>query len=152
MECGQRRYSHGSAVCGNCGIGRDAWFCSRPRPPKDCIPARTGGRVMTAQADPDGTPLNITSKQVLMPRKRNHFGMFITQSTHSSVGIRSRSDTGSGFFGISPRLRLRICRHVQSGNCRESADRRVKQSFTARAKLMRQLLRKVTQLSIIVSD
>ncbi len=60
--------------------------------------------------------------------------------------------TGSGFFGISPRLPLRICRPVQSGNCRESATRRVKQSFTARAKLTLQLLRHVMQLSIIVSD
>ena len=71
---------------------------------------------------------------------------------HNSVGIPSRSYTGSGYFGISRRLPLRICRPVQSGNYRASANRRVKQLFTARAKLLLQLLRQVMQLSVTVSD
>jgi hypothetical protein len=54
---------------------------------------------MSAQADQDGTPITITSNQVLMPRKWNHCGKFMTQSTHSSGGIRSRSSTGSKFIG-----------------------------------------------------
>ena len=49
------------------------------------------GVIMSVQADQDGTPFTITSNQVLMPRKQNHCGKSITQSTHSYVGIHSRS-------------------------------------------------------------
>ena len=36
--------------------------------------------------------------------ERNHFRKFTTQSTHSSVEIPSRSNSGSRFAGIAPRL------------------------------------------------
>ena len=46
--------------------------------------------------------------------ERNHFRKFTTQSTHSSVEIPSRSNSGSRFAGIAPRLShfvIRPCRH-----------------------------------------
>jgi len=40
--------------------------------------------------------------------ERNHFRKFNTQSTHSSGEIPRRSNSGSRFAGIAPRLSLRI--------------------------------------------
>ena len=40
--------------------------------------------------------------------ERNHFRKFSTQSTHSSVEVPRRSNSGYRFAGIAPRLSLRI--------------------------------------------
>ena len=70
----------------------------------------------------------------------------------SAVEIPSGSISGARLASIAPRLSLRICGPVQAGHRTETVNRRVKQSFTARAKLVLQLLRKVMQLSLVVSD
>ena len=52
--------------------------------------------------------------------ERNHLRKFFTQSTHSSAEISSRSNRGSNSAGVEPHLSVRICRAVQSSNCRYS--------------------------------